>query len=164
MVVMLRNQLQLLDEYFWLKVKYSRKYKLLLIILFFAIIFAGIYTFINFGNIFIETLPRSTIASGINTLIAQPYLESIKFVADADENTCYWITHNYDGDSFVVEIEETYSPNKDCYGNSLKTSYIPVDKPVSIFGNSSCICGNEAVEIRKLLSDEDFSIEVVKNE
>ena len=159
---MLRNQSQLLDEYFWLKVKYSLKYKLLLIILFFSIVFATAYTFINFGNIFKETLPRSELAPAVSMLVAQPYLESIKFIPDADENTCYWITPNYDGNSYVFEIEETYSPNKDCYGNSIKTSYVPIDKPPSVLGNSSCVCGNEAVEIRKLPSDEDFSIEVIK--
>lgn len=150
-----------LDDYFWLKVKYSRKYKFLLIFLILISVFA-IFSVLNsniIGDIF---TPKMDTASAISSLSAKANESSIKFSPSADSNTCYWIRPDYNGQDFAITIEQSISPDQDCYGDVVNSTSIAVGKPVSIYGESSCFCGSKVVELKKLLSDEGVSIEVVK--
>ena len=152
-----------LDDYFWLKVKYSWKYKFLLIFLILTSVFA-IFLILNSTNIGNLFTPRMNTASVISSLSTMANESSVKFSPSDDNNTCYWIRPDYNGKDFAITIEQSISPDQDCYGDVVNRTSIAVGKPVSIYGESSCFCGSKVVELKKLLSDEGISIEVVKNE
>ena len=155
--------LQLSNSYFWLKVKYSWMYKVLIVLvaLFsFSVLF---YFFSNSSNLFMP-VPKYEFMPTIISLVTQPDKTSTVFIPDVDESICYWLTPSFKNGKFAMQVEESYSLTKDCYGDVLSTYFIPMDRPVSVYGNSSCICGGKAVELKKQLSEGSLSIEVIRNE
>lgn len=68
------------------------------------------------------------------------------------KENCYWVRYTYSDKGHVLEIREYKSPNKDCYGELVNVTEIPLKSGANIGGDTSCICGGKDYVIKKIES------------
>jgi hypothetical protein len=84
---------------------------------------------------------------------------SYRFETGLSDTRCYWIRSTTGGAGFALEVREYDSPSKDCIGELLNKTEIPIGGPVNIMGND-CICGAKVCELENVFEGERTNLKI----
>ncbi len=82
----------------------------------------------------------------------------VLYFSSGDDELCYWITPTFDS-GYFLEIRKYNSTSGDCYGKMIGKDMVGLDGPVSISGDTDCIC-SKRVSIAKVEQDGADFLEV----
>ncbi|TRZ54841.1 hypothetical protein D4Q76_01550 [archaeon] len=75
------------------------------------------------------------------------------------DTQCLWIRSSANEKSFVLEAREYYSSEKNCIGDFINSTEIPLKGPINIVGND-CICGKKVCELENIFEGNITNLKI----
>ncbi len=84
---------------------------------------------------------------------------SYSFATNLSDTQCYWLRSTANENGFALEVREYNSPEKNCIGDFLNRTEIPLEKPINLMGND-CICGKKICELENVLEGNRTNLKI----
>lgn len=84
---------------------------------------------------------------------------SYKMQTELADTQCFWIRSTAGESGFVLEVREYNSSSRNCIGEFLNSTEIPLAKPLNLVGND-CICGKRICELENVLEGNMTSLKI----